>query len=62
MCALSALEAVPSVLADRRPNAAPAYAAAVRKAAHDIRTPLAAVTQGVDALMNLTGSLLPAKT
>ena len=54
MCALSALEAVPSVLADRRPNAAPAYAAAVRKAAHDIRTPLAAVTQGVDALMNLT--------
>lgn len=32
----------------------PDYAAAVRKAAHDIRTPLAAVTQGVDALLNLT--------
>ena len=54
MCALSALEAVPTALAEGRPTVVPDYAAAVRKAAHDIRTPLAAVTQGVDALLNLT--------
>jgi signal transduction histidine kinase len=54
MCALSALSTVPSAVGDRLSPVAPAYAAAVRKAAHDIRTPLAAVSQGIDALLNLT--------
>ena len=54
MCALSVLDATHSTLGDRLPSAAPAYAAAVRKVAHDIRTPLAAVTQGIDALLNIT--------
>jgi signal transduction histidine kinase len=54
VCALSAINAVPSPHVNPTSGVAPAYAAAVRKAAHDIRTPLAAVTQGVDALLHLT--------
>jgi two-component system, OmpR family, phosphate regulon sensor histidine kinase PhoR len=46
--------AIPSVADDRSLSANPAFAVAFRKAAHDIRTPLAAVTQGIDALLNLT--------
>jgi signal transduction histidine kinase len=52
--AASVIRAVPSVLGDRTSSVAPTYAAVMRKAAHDIRTPLAAVTQGIDALLNLT--------
>jgi len=46
--------AIPSIADDRTLSANLAFAVAFRKAAHDIRTPLAAVTQGIDALLNLT--------
>jgi len=46
--------AVPLVPGDRTSSAVPTFAVALRKAAHDIRTPLAAVTQCVDALLNLS--------